>query len=132
LSQGHFEDIRIVPDAVLQGVRDEAPPGKLFSGKYVRGSRPWTPSPEGMVWYDHPFITKGQKYFTDRQYFFARRRVRFAGVPLDADREIGMWLTHGQIEFWCPVLKKFVSEGEMLRQEHWFHNGDGLAQQRYY
>jgi len=26
----------------------------------------------------------------------------------------------------------FLLEGERLSQEHWFHNGDGSAQQRYF
>ena len=59
--QGHFEELRIVPEAVLQGVRGEAPPGKFFSGKSVGGSQTWTPSPEGMVWYAHPFSSGDRK-----------------------------------------------------------------------
>ena len=38
----------------------------------------------------------------------------------------------GSKAYWCPVLKRFISDGERLRLEHWFHNGDGSAQQRYY
>jgi hypothetical protein len=131
--QGHFEELRIVPDAVLQGVRDEAPPGKFFSGKSVNGSQTWTPSPEGMVWYDHPFLSGGDpQYFTDLEYFVVKRRVELFGFNSDLQSEYILWLTSGRFEFWCPVLKKFMPEGEMLRQEHWFHNGDGSAQQRYY
>ena len=130
---GQFEELRIVPDAVLQGVHGEAPPGKFFSGKLVEGSQTWTPSPEGMVWYDHPFSTTGnQKYFTDCEYFLVKRRVELFGGSSNPESEYMLWLTHGKLAFWCPVLKKFMPEGEMRRQEHWFHNGDGSAQQRYY
>jgi hypothetical protein len=38
----------------------------------------------------------------------------------------------GAMKYWCPVKRKFMTEGEMLRREHWFHNGDGSAQQRYF
>jgi hypothetical protein len=34
---------------------------------------------------------------------------------------------HGAMKYWCPVKRKFTTEGEMLRQEHWFPNGDGSA-----
>jgi len=30
------------------------------------------------------------------------------------------------------VIKQFVSEGEMMYQEHWFQNGNGLDEQRRY
>jgi uncharacterized protein YcgI (DUF1989 family) len=39
---------------------------------------------------------------------------------------------YGAMQYWCPVKRKFMTEGGMLRQEHWFHNGDGSAQQRYF
>jgi hypothetical protein len=39
---------------------------------------------------------------------------------------------YGAMQFWCPVKIKFMTEGKMRRQEHWFHNGNGSAQQRYF
>jgi hypothetical protein len=90
-------------------------------------------SPEGMVWYDHPFFTGNQKYFTDWEYFFAKQQVLEFGFDFDLNSKYELWLTSGKLEFWCPVLKKFMQEGKMLCQEHWFHNGDDpSAQQQYY
>jgi len=43
-----------------------------------------------------------------------------------------LWKKYGSLEYWCPVLHRFISDGERLRQEHWFHNGDGSANQRYF
>jgi hypothetical protein len=40
------------------------------------------------------------------------------------------WKKNGALAFWCPVLKRFISDGERFRQQHWFHNGDGSAQKR--
>jgi len=42
------------------------------------------------------------------------------------------WVENGLLAYWCPVLQRFISEGERYRLEHWFHNGDGSAQERYY
>ncbi len=39
---------------------------------------------------------------------------------------------YGAMQYWCPVKRKFMTDGEMRRQEHWFHNGVGSAQQRYF
>lgn len=44
---GRFESLRVVPEEVLKGVRNEAPPGKFFSGKSVTDLRGWTPAPDG-------------------------------------------------------------------------------------
>ena len=58
--------------------------------------------------------------------------VAIKKLRMSEDRIERWWEERGLLAYWCPVLKRFVSEGERLRQEHWFHNGDGSANQRYY
>jgi hypothetical protein len=136
-----FENIWVVPDVILQGVKDEPPPGRFFSGRSIKGlpssSWCWSPAPEGKVWYDHPFLKNGPQYFTDFQYFLAKRSIDLgagANDQLNCVAVYQMWQgsMYGAMQYWCPVKRKFMTEGEMLRQEHWFHHGDGSAQQRYF
>lgn len=47
---GIFENVLIVPESILQGVTNEAPPGKHFSGQSLANSDTWSPAPDGMVW----------------------------------------------------------------------------------
>ena len=65
-----------------------------------------------------------------------RRENQSQGVYSKADPQVQLeeklWHKFGALAYWCPVLKRFISEGERLRLEHWFHNGDGSAQQRYF
>jgi hypothetical protein len=125
--------MRVVPDTVLCGVNNEAPPGSFFSGKTIRNSTQWTPAPEGKVWYEHPNLTGSPKYVSDVQYWYLKRQLELCpGFALDINREINLFEESGRYKFWCPVKLKFMSEGEMLRQEHWFCNGNGSAQQRRY
>jgi hypothetical protein len=137
---GIFEDVWVVPGVILQGVKDESPPGRFFSGRSIKAlpsSSSWSPAPEGKVWYDHPFLNNGSQYFTDFEYFFVKRNIDLGACENDVLNGRGvykMWQgsMHGAMQYWCPVKRKFMTEGEMLRQEHWFHNGDGSAQQRYF
>ena len=86
------------------------------------------------AWYGTPIPSRPaiEKYITDLEYFVVKRRVELFGFNSDFKSEYILWLTRGRFACWYPVLKKFMPEGEILRQEHWFHNGDGSAQQRYY
>eukprot|EP00562_Extubocellulus_spinifer_P023677 CAMPEP_0178634740 /NCGR_PEP_ID=MMETSP0698-20121128/12784_1 /TAXON_ID=265572 /ORGANISM="Extubocellulus spinifer, Strain CCMP396" /LENGTH=356 /DNA_ID=CAMNT_0020274413 /DNA_START=46 /DNA_END=1116 /DNA_ORIENTATION=+ len=136
-SSGHFEDLKVVPEGVLKGVKNEAPPGKFFSGKSTVGSSAWTPAPEGYVWFDHPRLTKGPQYLTYFEYYCAKRMIDLdmshdEFTSKYAEGNIRFWQERASIEFWCPVQKKFMCAGERLQNRHWFHNGDGSAQQRRY
>ncbi|KAL7530439.1 hypothetical protein ACHAWF_003380 [Thalassiosira exigua] len=127
-----FEELLVVPDAVLRGVKNEAPPGRFFSGKELSGrSSAWSPAPPGQTWLEHPFTTNPRgMYMNDRAMFFLKMRIQCPDVTNNI--RFKAWEEHGRLAYWCPVLKRFLSEGERLRQEHWFHNGDGSAQQRYF
>jgi hypothetical protein len=119
-----------------QGCKDEAPPGKFFSGRSIKGSSSWSPAPKGKVWYDHPFLKNGAQYFTDYQYYCVKRGIDFGAHVYDVNPEetYRRWeeSMHGAMQYRCPVKKHFMTEAQMLRQEHWFHNGNGSAQQRYF
>jgi hypothetical protein len=130
-SDGKFEDSLIVPDEVLQGVKTEAPPGKFFSGKSCTNSLSWKPAPDGKTWLQHPFLRNPSgMYLTDEQAYYTKKMISCPEMHPEI-MEKG-WRERGSLAFWCPVLKRFLSEGEMFRQQHWFHNGDGSAQERYY
>ena len=131
---GVYDNMFVVPETVLRGVRNEAPPGSFFSGKAIPNSTEWSPAPDGKVWYDHPSLKGPPQYFTDFEYFCLKRRcARCAGVsPMCVPFEAKLYEQQGRFQYWCPVKRKFMCEGEMFRQEHWFHNGDGSAQQRRY
>ena len=52
-----FDELLVVPDEVLKGVRNESAPGSFFSGQpKSRNINQWNPAPEGKVWFKHPFI----------------------------------------------------------------------------
>lgn len=131
LGGGHFERVLVVPEEILEGVQNEAPPGKLFSGRALPNTADWSPAPDGKVWIEHPYLKEPRgTYVPDQEYHlvdFFLQNGYFNNV--DPNR---FWQERGALAFWCPVLQRFLSEGERLRQEHWFHNGDGSAQQRYF
>ena len=131
---GRFEELLIVPKEVLQGVKNEAPPGRFFSGKSLTNShqRPkWSPAPDGKTWLQHPFLKKPNgMYVSDEQAFYMNKIIQCPGMKREIMEKA--WKERETLAYWCPVLKRFLSEGERLRQEHWFHNGDGSAQQRYF
>mmetsp|Transcript_63989 Transcript_63989/g.74963 ORF Transcript_63989/g.74963 Transcript_63989/m.74963 type:complete len:383 (-) Transcript_63989:185-1333(-) len=131
---GVWEDLRVVPDQVLSGVKNEAPPGSFFSGVVNTISTKWTPAPEEQVWYEHPKC-KG-RHHGDFEYFVLKRRFgdgfAFENAEAHLDKEWKIWQDRGRFAYWDPVKNKFICEGERLRSEHWFHNGDGSAQQRWY
>lgn len=86
-----------------------------------------------MVWYEHPFLKNGGGYYHDEIYFALSRSIELGfdlSNPDVAAREMRFWTQSGQHKYWCPVKRRWMSEGEMLRQEVWFHNGDGSANQR--
>ena len=131
---GRFQELLMVPEEILQGVNNEAPPGKFFSGKSLTkpGERSkWSPAPVGQTWLQHPFLENPNgKYFSHEQAFYLESMIECPEKRQQLMED--HWRTSGALAYWCPVLKQFLSEGERLRQEHWFHNGDGSAQQRYY
>jgi len=131
---GRFEQLLMVPEEVLQGVKNEAPPGKLFSGKSLTNHHErstWSPAPKGLTWLHHPFLknTNGM-YLSHEQAFYMNKIIQVPGMKPEMMEKV--WKERGALEYWCPVLKRFLSDGERLREEHWFHNGDGTAQQRYF
>jgi hypothetical protein len=81
---GIFENVWVVPDGILQGVDDEAPPGRFFSGRSIKRSSSscWSPAPEGNVCCDHPFLGNGPQYFTGFQHYVAKRMIN-VGVKYD-------------------------------------------------
>jgi hypothetical protein len=89
----------------------------------------------GEVWCDHPFLKNEPQYFTDFQHFCVKQAIDF-GVNdhFDCVAAYRMYegSMYGAMQYWCPVKRKFMTEGEMRRQEHWFHNGDGSVQQQYF
>ena len=122
-----FDEMKVVPEEVLKGVKNEAPPGKFFSGKSVTNPQEistWFPAPEGQTW-----VQKYGFYCSDKEAYCLKKYLE---TLMSEDRIERSWEERGLLAYWCPVLKRFVSEGERLRQEHWFHNGDGSANQRYY
>ena len=125
-----FGDLLIVPDEVLNDVRNEAPPGRFFSGQSKNGNE-WNPAPEGKVWFEHPFLKEPNgMYLDDCSYYCVKRQIECPGLyPEIIEKQ---WREHGAFAYWCPVLQRFITEGERYRLQHWFHNGDGSAQQRYY
>jgi len=135
---GVLDDVLVVPEAILKGVKTEAPPGHAFSGRTIYNSQVWSPAPEGKVWFEHPFFPNGADFFDYRLYYFLRRYTRghsvLGSMPWNRMLEIEAndWHRYGRLEYWCPVHKRFLSEGEMMREEVWFHNGDGSANQRRY
>jgi hypothetical protein len=132
---GEFEGVFVVPGEVLLGLKGEAPPGKAFSGISSSSSK-WTPAPAGKVWFTHP--SSSPTYLDDETYHSAERvllKLKIGGfVPsgLDVPDEAQIFDESYPFHCWCPVLKRFLNKGEVFRQEHWFHNGDGSAQKRYY
>eukprot|EP00588_Corethron_pennatum_P011295 CAMPEP_0194282836 /NCGR_PEP_ID=MMETSP0169-20130528/23993_1 /TAXON_ID=218684 /ORGANISM="Corethron pennatum, Strain L29A3" /LENGTH=317 /DNA_ID=CAMNT_0039028269 /DNA_START=115 /DNA_END=1065 /DNA_ORIENTATION=- len=136
-NNGVWEDLLVVPDQVISGVKNEAPPGSFFSGVVNKTVTIWTPAPEGKVWWDHP-RWKG-RYNNDFEYFAAKRSFedcpgimqRFDSPEDYMAHESKIWAEGGRFGYWDPVQKKFITAGERLRSEHWFHNGDGSAQQRW-
>lgn len=69
----------------------------------------WTPAPEGMIWFDHPFLVDGRpRHLTDQQFFLVKRGVEF-GLS-NADFEHRMFEENFQYKYWCPVLKKSLNE----------------------
>mmetsp|Transcript_18499 Transcript_18499/g.40061 ORF Transcript_18499/g.40061 Transcript_18499/m.40061 type:complete len:354 (-) Transcript_18499:71-1132(-) len=135
-SDGVFDDLHVVPDTVLRGVKNEAPPGKFYSGKSILNSSDWSPAPDGMVWLEDPRIQDGSRYCTDFEYYILSRMLDLGLSGSDMDTwlnpELEFWKTSGSIQYWCPVTKQFLCEGERRRSPHWFHNGDGSAQKRRY
>mmetsp|Transcript_20524 Transcript_20524/g.37024 ORF Transcript_20524/g.37024 Transcript_20524/m.37024 type:complete len:374 (-) Transcript_20524:241-1362(-) len=129
-----FEELLIVPEEVLEGVKNEAPPGRFFSGKSITASplrSTWSPAPDGKTWMQHPFLKDPNgTYLLDEQSFYMSEFIECPGMRQEIMEKV--WKERGALAYWCPVLKQFLSEGERLRQEHWFHNGDGSAQQRYF
>jgi hypothetical protein len=69
-------------------------------------------------------------YFTDAQAYCVESMIECPGMRFEVMEK--SWRERGSMAYWCPVLKRFISEGEKYRLQHWFHNGDGSAQQRYY
>jgi hypothetical protein len=140
---GIFENVLVVPDVILRGVNDEAPPGRFFSGRLIKRSSNswltsnilWSPAPEGKVWCDHPFLKNGPQYFTDFQHFCVKRTIEF-GVNDQLDCAVAYRMyegsMYGAMQYWCPVKRKFMTEGEMRREQNWFHNGNGSVQQQYF
>ena len=125
-----FDEILVVPDEVFNGVRNEAPPGRFFSGHSKNGNG-WSPAPEGKVWLKHPFIKEPNgMYLNDCSYFIIKKRIECAGIRPEIIEKV--WWERGTLAYWCPVLQRFITEGERYRLQHWFHNGNGSAQERYY
>ncbi|KAL7515307.1 LOW QUALITY PROTEIN: hypothetical protein ACHAXN_012772 [Cyclotella atomus] len=117
-----FESLRVVPEEVLKGVRNEAPPGKFFSAKstFVGGPQ-------------HPMDRLGCNTHSPRiqvACISATSRLFYFNTCVECPRMSQQ--KNGALAFWCPVLKRFISDGERFRQQHWFHNGDGSAQQRHF
>jgi len=136
-SGGKFDNMWIVPEQVLRGVRNEAPPGSFFTGKSVPNSDAWSPAPDGKVWYEHPNLKVEDRLVSDFEYFTAKRMGEdnsFDGCDKDkvAVHMMMLYERLGRFKYWCPVKRNFMCEGEMMRQQHWFRNGDGSAQQRRY
>jgi hypothetical protein len=76
---GIFEILLVVPDVILQGVNDEAPPGRFFSGRLIKRSSSswWSLAPEGKVRCDHSFLKNGSQQSTDFQHFCVKRTIDF-------------------------------------------------------
>jgi len=128
---GKFDDLLVVPKEVLEDVKNEAPPGRFFSGKSVTSSLKWSPAPAGKTWMQHPFLKNPNGlHLPDEHAFYTEMLIDCPRMKLEIREK--SWREREAFKYWCPVLKKFISEGERLRQEHWFHNGDGSAQQRYF
>ena len=126
-----FDDLLVVPDEVLQGVRNDAPPGRFFSGQQSKSGNEWNPAPEGKVWFQHPFLKEPNgMYLDDCSYYSVKRQIECPGLHPEIIEK--QWREFGELAFWCPVLQRFITDGERYRLQHWFHNGDGSAQQRYY
>jgi len=124
-----FEDLLVVPDEVLKGVRNESAPGSFFSGPNSRNG--WNPAPEGKVWFKHPFIKEPKgMYLNDCQYYCVKQLIGCPGMRREIVEK--KWRERGQLAYWCPVLNRFITDGERYRLQHWFHNGNGTAQERYY
>ncbi|CAB9511986.1 expressed unknown protein [Seminavis robusta] len=126
---GNLEGVLVVPEEVLNNVNNEAPPGKIFSGRTQTGEV-WSPAPDGQVWMEHPRLkTPRGMLMSDELQCHTDFFIRRGSVGVDPER---FWMERGSVAHWCPILQRFISEGERLRQQHWFHNGDGSAQQRYF
>lgn len=126
---GKFEDYLVVPEEILSG-KAEAPPGKFFSGISKPGNS-WSPAPAGQTWVAHPFLKNPQgMHLNDAAAYFAAKQIHAPGMTKGV--MLKCWLEKGQFAYWDPVLNRFITEPERLKLEHWFHNGDGTPNQRYF
>ena len=126
---GKFEDFLIVPEEILSG-KAEAPPGKFFAGISKSGDS-WSPAPAGQTWMAHPFLKNPRgMYLNDVTAYFTAKQILACGMTNEVMMKC--WLEIGQFAYWDPVLKRFITEPERLKLEHWFHNGDGTPNQRYF
>lgn len=129
----NFESVLVVPDEIMNDVKNEAPPGSYYSGQNVQNKSNWSPAPNEKVWCT---FTKTQEkpkggYIEGYKSYFWLNYLYHNNGNMVRDPE-ELWEEYGSLEYWCPVLHRFISDGERLRQEHWFHNGDGSANQRYF
>ena len=134
-SDDTFDGLLVVPEGILNGIKNEAPPGRFFSGRSVTNTQSWSPAPDGEVWKQHPLLKEPTgMYFPDEAAFYVDRKIEFGSLVQGRSihLEKKAWWEWGELAYWCPVLKRCICKGEMLRLEHWFHNGDGSAQQRYF
>lgn len=126
-----FDELLVVPDEVLKGVRNESAPGSFFSGQSSRNVNQWNPAPEGKVWFKHPFLKKPNgMYLNDCEYYCVKKLIGCPGMRPEIVEK--SWRERGLLAYWCPVMQRFITDGERYRLQHWFHNGNGTAQERYY
>lgn len=129
-----FEDLLVVPEEVLNGVKNEAPSGRFFSGKSITSLNQrfnWSPAPDGMTWMQHPYLKDPNgTYLPDELACCTKLLIELPRMKTEVREK--SWKERDSLKYWCPVLKQFLSEGGRLRQEHWFHNGDGSVHQRYF
>lgn len=126
-----FDELLVVPDEILKGVRNESAPGSFFSGQSSRNVNQWNPAPEGKVWFKHPFLKKPNgMYLNDCDYYCVKTLIGCPGMRPEIVEK--SWRERGLFAYWCPVMQRFITDGERYRLQHWFHNGNGTAQERYY
>ena len=119
-----------MPEEEILSGKAEAPPGKFFAGISKSGDS-WSPAPAGQTWMAHPFLKNPRgMYLNDVTAYFTAKQILACGMTNEVMMKC--WLEIGQFAYWDPVLKRFITEPERLKLEHWFHNGDGTPNQRYF
>lgn len=132
-----FRQVRVVPDSVLRNVRNEAPPGKFFSGRDEKTTnpwhmKPWCPAPEGKVWQTAVNAPGTEPTYLDEESDRILKWIIQGGGNHCLPEARKAFDDKFKYHVWCPVTYQFLSEPQVFRSKHWFHNGDGSAQQRYF